>query len=157
MSGTLGKHGDAFRRSSPCDLPPLVPAPPRPRGGSTRKSPTCRDSKKLRLLAPRHIVRSADCYWVFHRSFYVSLGMARFTLLRKHLRTIPPNIFITNIAASAWDKPQHRHLWYMRTHQLRRPTQPVPAAPFGDWRLPLLPPPTNENRHSKPAPWHTPS
>ena len=83
--------------------------------------------------------------------------MVRFTSLRKHLGKIPPNIFIANISASAWDRIQQGHLRYMTTHQLRRPAQPVLAAPFGYWRLPLLPPPTNENRHPKPAPWHTPS
>ena len=41
--------------------------------------------------------------------------------------------------------------------QLRRPAQPVPAKTFRDWRLPLLPHPTNGNRHSQPAPWTTPS
>ena len=40
---------------------------------------------------------------------------------------------------------------------MRRPAQPVPSAPFGDRRLPLLPPPTNGNRHSQPASWITPS
>ena len=50
----LENHGDAFRRSSLCDLPTIAPAPPRPRGGRIRKSPPCWDSKRLRLFIPRH-------------------------------------------------------------------------------------------------------
>ena len=126
----VGKHGEAFRRSSPCDLPPLAPAPPRPCGGCTRKSPPCRDSKRTRLFVPLHLVGSADCYCISPRSFYVSLGMVHFTLLQKHFGTILQNIFITKIAALAWDRPRQGHLWNMKNYQLRRPAQPVPAALF---------------------------
>ena len=152
----VGKHRDTFRRSSLCDLPPLAPSPPSPGGERIRKIPLCRDSKRLRLFVPRHLVSSADCYWVFPRSFYVSLCMVRFTLLQKHLETIPPNILITNIVALSWDRPRRGHLRNMTTYQLRRPAQPVPATHFRDRRLPLLPPPMNGNRHSKPTPWPTP-
>ena len=40
---------------------------------------------------------------------------------------------------------------------MRISAQPVPAAPFGDRRVLLLPPATNGNQHSKPASWLTPS
>ena len=40
--------------------------------------------------------------------------------------------------------------------QMWRPAQPVPIAPFGDWRLPLIPLPSNGYRHSQLAPWLTP-
>ena len=60
-----GKHGDAFRHSSLCDLPPHEPAPTRPCRGRIQKSPPCQDRKRLQSSVPRHLVGSAD----FHRVF----------------------------------------------------------------------------------------
>ena len=82
--------------------------------------------------------------------------MARFTFLRKHLGAIPPSILLTNIAASAWDRPIRGHLKQTTICQLRRSSQAVPTALFGDRRLPLLPSAANKNRSYKPAPWPTP-
>ena len=90
------------------------------------------------------------------RSFYVSLGMVRFTDLRKHLGTIPPSILLTAIAAAAWDRPRIGHLRQMTICHLQRSSQAVPATPFRDRRRPLLPSTANENRSHKPTPWPTP-
>ena len=83
--------------------------------------------------------------------------MVRFTFLRKHLGTIPPNMLLTDIVASAWDRQRQGYLQQKTIHQLRRTAQAVPTTPFGNRRLPLLPPTANVKRHYKPAPWHTPS
>ena len=93
----------------------------------------------------------------FPRSFYVSLGMVRFTYLRKHLGTIPPSIHLTDIAASAWDQPRRGHLIQPTISHLWRSAQAVTATIFVDQRRPLLPSTANENRSYKPAPWPTPS
>ena len=85
----VGKHGDAFQSSSPCDLPPHAPAPLRPCRGQTQKSAHFRDSKRLRYSVPRHLVGSADYHRFFPQIFYVGLGMVRYVLLLKHLGTIP--------------------------------------------------------------------
>ena len=61
----VGKHGDAFRRSSSCDLPPHEPATTRPHRGRIWKIPPCRDHKRLRSSVPRHLVGLAD----FHQDF----------------------------------------------------------------------------------------
>ena len=90
------------------------------------------------------------------RSFYVNLGMVRYRLLQKYLRTLPPIVLIANIAALAWNQPRQGHLRHTTIYQLRRPAQPVPATPSVYRRLPVLPPTTNGNRHSKPAPLLTP-
>ena len=57
----VGKHGDAFQRSSPCGLTPHKPATLRPRRGKIRNIPPCRDRKRLQSSVPRHLVGSADC------------------------------------------------------------------------------------------------
>ena len=82
--------------------------------------------------------------------------MVRFTYLRKHLGTIPPSFILTDIAASAWDRPRIRHLRQMTIRQLRRSAQAVPATPFGDRRRPLLHATANENWSHEPTPWPTP-
>ena len=50
-----------------------------------------------------------------------------------------------------------RHCLGMESTAKRTPPtlNNLPAAPFRDRRLPLLPPPSNGDRHSKPAPWLT--
>ena len=148
--------GDAFRRSSPCDLPPLTPASPRPCRRRIQKSPPFRDSKRIRSSVPLHLVGSADCHRVFPKSFYVGLGMVQYILLRKHLGAIPSIFFIPDNTVSEWNRPRLGHLQIPTIFQMRRPAQPVPFTPFGDRRLPLLPLPSNGNRNSQPAPWLTP-
>ena len=83
--------------------------------------------------------------------------MVRFTFLQKHLGTIPLSILLTNIAASAWDRPRKGHIKQTTIYQLLRSEQAVPATPLRDWRRHLTPPTVNENRSYKPAPWPTPS
>ena len=58
----VGKHRDTFRRSSSYGLPPQKPATPRPCRGRIQKSLPCRDHKRLRSSAPRHLFGSADCH-----------------------------------------------------------------------------------------------
>ena len=84
----VGNHGDAFRRSSLCDLPPLAPAYPSPRIGRIQNIPPFRESKRLGSSVPRHLVGSENFHQVFSQSFYVGLCMVRYILLRKHLGTI---------------------------------------------------------------------
>ena len=55
--------------------------------------------------------------------------MVRYTLLIKHLRTIPLIFLITNIAASAWNRPRRGHIWHMKTCQMRRPEKQYPPHP----------------------------
>ena len=152
----VGNQGDAFRRSSLYDIPPLAPAPPRPRRGHIQNIPPCWDKKRLQSSVPHHIAGSEDSHWVFRQSFYVGLVIVQYVLLRKHLGTIPSNIFIPDNTSSAWNRPQQGNLRHLTICQLRRLTQPVPALPFGDRCLPLLPPPLNGNWHSQLAPWLTP-
>ena len=135
----VGQHGDAFRRSSPCDLPPLEPDSPRPCRGSIQEIPPCRDSKRLRSFVPRHLVGSANCHQVSPQRFHIGLGMVRYLLLRKHLGTIPPIVFIPNKTASACNMPRRGHLRLPKICQLQRPAQSVPVSLFGDRRLPILP------------------
>ena len=104
---------------------------------------------------------SCQVGWLFVGSpsqrFYVSLGMLRFTYFRKHLGKIPPSILLTDIDASAWDRPRRGNLRQSTICQLRRSAQAVPTTPFGDRRCPLLPSTANENWSYKPVPWPTPS
>ena len=83
--------------------------------------------------------------------------MVQYVLLRKHLGTIPSIVFIPDNTALVYNRPRQGHLQHPTIYQLRRPEQPVTASPFGDQYLPLLPPPSNGNRNSQPAPWLTTS
>ena len=69
---------------------------------------------------------------------------------------IPSIVLAPNATALACNRPQRGHLRPTTIFQLRRPGKPDPVSPFGDWHLPLLPLPSNGNRHSQPAPWSTP-
>ena len=83
----------------------------------------------------------------------------RYGLLRiitKNLGTIPSIVFIPDNTALSWNRTQQGHLHDPTIFQLRSPAQPSSSAPFGDRCLPILPPPTNGNRYSQPAPWLTP-
>ena len=153
----VGKNRDAFRRSSLCDVPPLLPSHPKTRRGRIQKSPPCWDRKRLRHSVLCNLIGPTNCHWVSPQISYISLGMVRCILLKKHLGTIP-SIFLTlSNTALAWNRPWQGHLRHLTICQMWRPTQPVLAASFGDQRPPLLPPTTNGNRHSQPAPWLTPS
>ena len=152
----VGNHGDTFRRSSLCDLPPQAPAPKIPLRGKIKKIPRCQDSKQLRSSVPRHLFGSADCHRFFPQSFYVGLVMVQYFLLRKHLGTILPISPIPDDTYSAWNWPRRGHLRLPTIYQPRRPPKSVPVAPFGDQRFPILPIPANENHHYQPAPWITP-
>ena len=92
-----------------------------------------------------------------HKSFYVGLVMVQYVLLRKRLGIIPSILLVPDANALLWNIPRLGHLRTTTIFQLRRPAKPDPVAPFGDRRLPLLPLPLNENRHSQPSPWSTPS
>ena len=82
--------------------------------------------------------------------------MVRFIYLQKHLGTIPPSFFLTDIAALAWDRPRRGHLRQMTLRQTWRSAQAVPATTLGGRRRPLPPSTANENRIHKLTPWTTP-
>ena len=139
----VGKHREAFLRSSLCGLPPLALASPRPRRGCTQKSPPFRDIKKIRSSVPHHLVGSDDCHRVYPQRLYLGLGMGQYVLLQKHLGKIPSIVFIPDNNSLAWNWPRRGHLRHLTIFQLRRTVQPVPASLFRDWCLPLIPLPSN--------------
>ena len=71
--------------------------------------------------------------------------------------TIPSTVFTPDNTDLEWNPPRRGNLQHPTVCKMWRPAQPGPAAPFGYRRLPLLPPPSNGNRHSQLAPWLTPS
>ena len=84
------------------------------------------------------------------------IGMVRFIYLRKHLGTILPSFFLTDIAASAWDRPRQGHIRKTTIHQLRRSAEAAPDTPFGNWRRLLLLAIENKTRSHEPKTWPTP-
>ena len=84
------------------------------------------------------------------------IGMVCFIYLRRHLGTIPPSFFLTDIAASAWDRPRRRHIRQSTIHQLRRSAQAAPNTLFRDLRCLLLHDIENKNWSHKLKTWPTP-
>ena len=94
-------HGDAFRRSSPCNLPPHRKATPTAHlaetaSGSDHPSGTISSGSS----APRVFSTNAS---------YVGL-VVYYVLLRKRLPTIPSIILVPDNTALAWDHPRRVHL-----------------------------------------------
>ena len=83
------------------------------------------------------------------------IGIVRFIYLQKHLGTILPSLFLTDIAASAWDRPRRGHIRQTTIHQLWRSAQAAPDTTFGDRRRLLLHGIENENRSHEPKTWPT--
>ena len=82
--------------------------------------------------------------------------MVRLIYLQKNLGTIPPSFCLTDIAASAWDRPRRGHILQTTIHQLRRSAQAAPNTPFVDRRRLLLHGIENKNRSHEPKTWPTP-
>ena len=131
----VGKHGEAFWRSSLCYLPPHRTATLRPCRGRIRKSPPCRYHMRLQSSVPLHLIRKAGCHRVFAKKILRGLSMVHLVLLCKHLRTIPSILIFPDATASVCNRPRWDHLQHTTTCHLPRPAQPYRAVPFGDWRL----------------------
>ena len=85
----VGKHGDAFWQSSPCDLPPTALAPLRPHGGRNRKSPPCWDNKRLGLYVLHNIVDLVGCCRFFPPKLLCKPRYGAFQLFAKTPRDDP--------------------------------------------------------------------
>ena len=109
---------------------------------------SCSDLPSHAISLGRPIVIGFAC-----KRFYVGLGMVQCVLLQTHLGMIPLIVLVPDAAALAWNRPRRGQLRHTEIYHLRRPSKPYPVAPFGDWRLPLRPLPSNRNWHSQPAPW----
>ena len=139
---------------TPSDTPPCVTCLHTnqllqgPAEGESRRAHLVRTASVSDL--PSHAISSGRPIFIRFslKSFYVGLCMVRYILLRKHLGTIPPIVLIPEKSASAWNRPRWVHLRPTTICHICRPDKPDPVAPFGDWRLPLLPLPSDGNRHS---------
>ena len=87
----VGKHRDAFQRSSLCDLPLHELATMRPRRGIIRNSLTCRDCERIQFPVPRHIAGSTGFHWVLSQKIIRRLRYVAIRFTTQAPRNDPAN------------------------------------------------------------------
>ena len=113
-----GKHGDAFRRSSMCNLPPHCMATPTPCIGRLREEPTLSGPQADPTICPTPSHQEVCLPSGFLHKRLCRHSMVRYILLCKHLLAIPLMVLVPNNTASAWDRPRRGHL---RSVKIPRP------------------------------------
>ena len=114
------EHGDAFRRSSPCNLLSHSTATPTPCRGRLQKIPPCWYHMRLQSPVPHHFVGRFGSQDFLHKRLIRRPSMVQCVLIRNHLMTIPPIILVPNNTTSTWDHPKWGHLQITKHYERKR-------------------------------------